>query len=286
MEKESNAIILNKCKKCENIPLLNIKYENERLIINYNCTCSNNDNIEKIKEISKNEKIEIINNSIDIDEIVKEIQDTNESLNINNDKIIKELKEYNNRNNEVDVLKNIIKNMNSSEKYKQILDKLNTLKLVLSYEEKILSIFKDTKKYKLVNEYPILTKDGIKNEIFVSEYDNNDYYYNLNLDSDEKHLKEDAVKKSAYDNNENTLFKYNDGNLSYSYILVDKEAIGKNVYFKTSEGYKCIFFYNQDKKIFEKDTRALYFNYKIPQNSTKMCFYCNEGAGCFQMSIK
>ena len=145
---------------------------------------------------------------------------------------------------------------------------------------------KDLKNYKLINKYPIITKDGIKNEMFVNEKDKNDYYYNLNLDSDEKHLEKDAIKMSAYDNNYDSLFQYNNGNVSYTYILIDKEAIGKNVFFKTSLGYKWIGFYNKDKQIFSTDTREYDFNYKIPENSTKMCFYCNEGEGCYQMWIK
>ena len=286
METKNNEFYLNKCKTCGNVPSINIDYEKERLKIKWKCSCGINDNIESSKEFIDNEKAKEDINQIDIDKIVKKIQDTNELISLKNNKILSILKEYNTKNNDVNLLKDIIKNINTTGKYEKILDKLDTLKSVLIYEDKILALFKNFKNYKLVNQYPILTKDGIKNEIFVNENDKNDYYYNLNLDSDEKHLKEDAVKKPAYDNDEKTLFKYKGGNLSYTYILVDKEVIGKEVSFKTSGGYKWIAFYNQEKEIFAKDTRALDFSFKIPENSTKMCFYCNEGAGCYQMKIK
>ena len=282
MEKNEKLLCLNRCSLCKKIPSINILYEEEKLKISYNCSCKSQDNIKIEEQNVETKEFNEIKKEIDIDEEVEKIQDTYTKIIESNARILKSIKEYHEKNNEVILLKDIIKNINSSKKYKNIEDKLNTLQKVLDYENKILKLFKN---YKLSNEYPIITKDGIKNEIFINELDESDYYYNLNLDSDEAHLKEDAVKKPAYDNNDNTLFQYKGGNLSYTYILIDKNAIGKTINFKVSDGYKWLVFYNEENKLNSCDFRTNTYSIKIPQNATKMCFYCNEGAGCYQMSI-
>ena len=282
MENEEKIISLKKCINCNVIPFINIFYEEDNVKIKIKCKCQNQGNLNIVQENVVTNNSSEIKKEIDIDEEVKQIQETYSEIIDANSRILKIIKNYNEKNNEVILLKDIIKNINSSEKYKAIEDKLNTYKTILNYEKKILKFFAN---YKLSNEYPIITKDGIKNEIFINELDESDYYYNLNLDSDEAHLREDAVKKPAYDNNDNTLFQYKGGNLSYTYMLIDKNAIGKTINFKVSDGYKWLEFYNGENKLNSCDFRTNTYSIKIPQNATKMCFYCNEGAGCYQMSI-
>lgn len=119
-----------------------------------------------------------------------------------------------------------IKNLTQKTSYKiycKALDKNGNYK---SSEESTITTLEA--KYNITDmEYPVITGSGIKNIKYVNEIDESDFYYELDLSSDESSFNTKAIKKVAYDNDDTTYIDLERD--SNKFLLVDESAYGKNV---------------------------------------------------------
>lgn len=137
--------------------------------------------------------------------------------------------------------------------------------------------------YAPTNKYAILTDKGIMNLKYTNIDDENDFYYEFDLNIEESFLAKDAISKNAYDTDESTFFF--GGNISDKYMDVAPSAWNKTLQLK-SKGYQWLQFLDKDgNSLYSETFRSTDSTHSIPVNAVKMKYYFNENGGVYEMYV-